>query len=576
MKAGTSKGSKSSASTGSSAAAKKKKKKPRFWTPEEDAYLREAIGKYGVDGYESWKKVAADVPDRSYRECMQRWTKVLTPGLRKGKWDPAEDRELTALVKNQLQLLGEGNKKRIVWSQISKSFGGRSCKQCRERWINHLDPSVKKSEWTPDEDKCLLALAQVHPHKWAKIAREIPGRTENMVKVRWNALNRVKKEDANKSKRKTEKKSKVKAESKVGKPRAQTLPKKGSTGNTFNASATVSESISGSNTTATNGKENDFNAFVEEDRDTFLDPLNGSGVEPLSPGFVNNSSYVSGGGNMNLKSSVVSGSSHGPSGRRASALMSAMQIWNQEEDTDMFDHLAEMGETSVNKPVKSEGKHDGELSAIPNIKSANLSSWPKSGGRRRMSSKKQDIFGGEEMDEFLFDESTLGNVSFTRKFSYTNGRKMSGFALPNINKGADGFHALPNLNKVVTSLNGGLTYQEDAAAGANYASWLNPDSDAKREREASRRESVMLWANDPKKSKNGRRRSSLLRFAPSLDPQDEIPAFNHSVIPEIEEKGTTKAAVDTDGSIRRMSNKLSQLFILDFDEDGSPAQAVQL
>ena len=27
----------------------------------------------------------------------------------------------------------------------------RSGKQCRERWYNHLDPSVKKSKWTEEE-----------------------------------------------------------------------------------------------------------------------------------------------------------------------------------------------------------------------------------------------------------------------------------------------------------------------------------------------------------------------------------------------------------------------------------------
>mmetsp|Transcript_15846 Transcript_15846/g.17889 ORF Transcript_15846/g.17889 Transcript_15846/m.17889 type:complete len:493 (+) Transcript_15846:431-1909(+) len=168
------------------------KKKPRFWTKEEDTYLRSAIKKFGTDSYDSWKEVAANVPNRSYRECMQRWTKVLCPGLKKGKWSPEEDAELTRLVNLQLKTAEakeDGNKK-IVWSKITKIFNGRSCKQCRERWINHLDPTVRKCEWTKEEDTKLLQLADKNPHKWAKIARFLPGRTENMVKVRWNALNR--------------------------------------------------------------------------------------------------------------------------------------------------------------------------------------------------------------------------------------------------------------------------------------------------------------------------------------------------------------------------------------------------
>jgi len=32
----------------------------------------------------------------------------------------------------------------------------RHGKQCRERWNNHLDPSLKKSEWSTEEDVILL------------------------------------------------------------------------------------------------------------------------------------------------------------------------------------------------------------------------------------------------------------------------------------------------------------------------------------------------------------------------------------------------------------------------------------
>lgn len=166
------------------------KQKPRYWNEDEDKLLKAAIAEHGTEGYHRWKEVAKHVPNRSYRECMQRWTKVLAPGLKKGKWSSDEDEQLVRLVQEQLKTIGETNGKRIVWNKVSSGFEGRSCKQCRERWINHLDPSVKKTEWTHDEDLMLLQLYETIPSKWAKIARQIPGRTENMVKVRWNALNR--------------------------------------------------------------------------------------------------------------------------------------------------------------------------------------------------------------------------------------------------------------------------------------------------------------------------------------------------------------------------------------------------
>ena len=36
------------------------------------------------------------------------------------------------------------------------NVGGRSGKQCRERWYNHLSPAVNKAEWSAEEDAAIL------------------------------------------------------------------------------------------------------------------------------------------------------------------------------------------------------------------------------------------------------------------------------------------------------------------------------------------------------------------------------------------------------------------------------------
>ena len=58
---------------------------------------------------------------------------------------------------------GAGN---IKWSVIAAQLPGRIGKQCRERWFNHLDPDIKKGDWTPDEDAVAGAegLLGVAPH----------------------------------------------------------------------------------------------------------------------------------------------------------------------------------------------------------------------------------------------------------------------------------------------------------------------------------------------------------------------------------------------------------------------------
>lgn len=76
------------------------------------------------------------------------------------------------------------------WGQVAQKMPGRTSKQCRERWINYLNPTLIHSPFTDEEDRILVKLQAELGNKWAEIARSLPGRTENAVKVRFNALTR--------------------------------------------------------------------------------------------------------------------------------------------------------------------------------------------------------------------------------------------------------------------------------------------------------------------------------------------------------------------------------------------------
>ena len=65
----------------------------------------------------------------------------------------------------------------IHWSKVALQMGTRSVKQCRERWIHHLDPEVSKKDYSPEEDTKLLELHATLGNKWADIARSLTGRT---------------------------------------------------------------------------------------------------------------------------------------------------------------------------------------------------------------------------------------------------------------------------------------------------------------------------------------------------------------------------------------------------------------
>jgi hypothetical protein len=74
------------------------------------------------------------------------------------------------------------------WTKIANTIKsdlgieGKTGKQCRERWHNHLDPQVKKELWTPEEEAKIFELQKQFGNKWSEIASFVPGRTENSVK----------------------------------------------------------------------------------------------------------------------------------------------------------------------------------------------------------------------------------------------------------------------------------------------------------------------------------------------------------------------------------------------------------
>merc|ERR1719235_1931604 len=67
---------------------------------------------------------------------------------------------------------------------------GRTSKQCRDRYKLKLDPSINHGPWTPEEDDLLVKLQEQLGNQWTKIAKQMPGRTENSVKSRFASLER--------------------------------------------------------------------------------------------------------------------------------------------------------------------------------------------------------------------------------------------------------------------------------------------------------------------------------------------------------------------------------------------------
>ncbi|MBA0750305.1 hypothetical protein Gogos_001721 [Gossypium gossypioides] len=98
--------------------------------------------------------------------------------LKKGPWTSAEDAILIDYVKKH----GEGN-----WNAVQKQSGLFRCgKSCRLRWANHLRPNLKKGAFTREEEHLIIELHAKMGNKWARMAANLPGRTDNEIKNYWN------------------------------------------------------------------------------------------------------------------------------------------------------------------------------------------------------------------------------------------------------------------------------------------------------------------------------------------------------------------------------------------------------
>jgi hypothetical protein len=104
------------------------------------------------------------------------------PGRFKVKFTPEEDDRLRSIVEQY------GPKD---WSGVASQMPNRDSRQCRERWMNYVNPALIHVPWTPEEEHLLESKFQEYGAQWQVIALFFPLRSRNQIKSHWHTRHKT-------------------------------------------------------------------------------------------------------------------------------------------------------------------------------------------------------------------------------------------------------------------------------------------------------------------------------------------------------------------------------------------------
>ncbi|CAD8161914.1 unnamed protein product [Paramecium octaurelia] len=141
--------------------------------------------------YEEWREISKIVLGRNAHQCRLKWEQRYRVPLSQIPWTEQED-QLLFSVHEEFMKSGRENK----WSQIAKEIFKQSStkvfrqpKQCRERWINRLDPNISNVPWDKQQEIDLLKMILIRGKKWSELSILYGrARTENTLKNKYNSL----------------------------------------------------------------------------------------------------------------------------------------------------------------------------------------------------------------------------------------------------------------------------------------------------------------------------------------------------------------------------------------------------
>jgi Myb-like DNA-binding domain len=158
------------------------------WSQTEDALLVQNVNAHGEH---NWTEIAFHMHGRTAQQCLHRYAKVLQPGIKHGVWSLDEDIRLVAAI-----TLLRPDLANISWTRVGQFVPTRTDVQCRERWTNKLVPNRNLGAFTAVEDARLCQMYGDIGPRWAIIAENLPGRSDNQCLRRFRVMQREREKPA--------------------------------------------------------------------------------------------------------------------------------------------------------------------------------------------------------------------------------------------------------------------------------------------------------------------------------------------------------------------------------------------
>lgn len=129
--------------------AKKMNHKTRPWTPDEDKRLAELIESMGesLSGTKTWSRIALKMNRRTGKQCRERWVKLVLPSIARSPGD-------------------------FEKASLPRFFG----LEANDRWLNQLKPGIRRESWTEEEERILHEAHRIYGNSqilaWSVIMKE--------------------------------------------------------------------------------------------------------------------------------------------------------------------------------------------------------------------------------------------------------------------------------------------------------------------------------------------------------------------------------------------------------------------